>query len=229
MLKLGGSLLSLPDLFERLGNLIALLGPHSALIITGGGAAADLIRRLDQQMKLSDEKAHRDAIAAMSYNAAQLTRLSGRFKLVSDRDQAAHVWNAGKTAVLDVDSFLRNEERKGNIQPLPASWDVTSDSIAAWITLRWPAENLIMAKSCDADERSLTQLVANGMVDPWFAQACGVRQNPDGASDGADELSVYPEQAFLGSVSVSWLNLRRVPLTFVPIELSSPIHAGLPQ
>jgi len=69
---------------------------------------------------------------------------------------------------------------------------VTSDSIAAWIAIRWPASRLILAKSCDMDGLSVHELVAQKKLDAWFPR-----------------LSGY-SPAF-------WLNLRRSPLRLAPL------------
>lgn len=47
VLKLGGSLLTIPDVMDRLEAVISRLRPSPVLIVPGGGAAADVIRDLD--------------------------------------------------------------------------------------------------------------------------------------------------------------------------------------
>jgi aspartokinase-like uncharacterized kinase len=96
VLKLGGSLLTIPDLFTRLDAVIQRLHPASVLIVPGGGFAADVIRDLDDRFLLTPEKAHRDAIAAMSHNAALLCRLNRTLKLVQN-----HVQRRDSASVLE--------------------------------------------------------------------------------------------------------------------------------
>ena len=193
VLKLGGSLLTIPDLMTRLEAVISRLRPSPVLIVSGGGAAADVIRDLDQKLQLSPEKAHRDAIAAMSLNAALLCRLNKSLRLVRNHDEALQVWSEGHSAVLDADSFLFDQPDNSAGDSLPASWDITSDSIAAWTARQWHADRIILAKSCDAPETNLSALCLLGMIDRAF------------------ETSV-------GHVRTEWLNLRSSSLYFLSIS-----------
>jgi dihydroneopterin aldolase len=54
---------------------------------------------------------------------------------------------------------------------ISASWDVTSDSLAAWLTGRIGAEALLLVKQTQAfsAEDSISDLMARGIVDPAFA------------------------------------------------------------
>ena len=53
---------------------------------------------------------------------------------------------------------------------IPESWDVTSDSLAAWLADRLQAERLLLIKSASdpQGDPSITYLAENGMVDPAF-------------------------------------------------------------
>jgi aspartokinase-like uncharacterized kinase len=192
VLKLGGSLLTIPNLMDLLEAVIHRLRPAPVLIVPGGGAAADVIRDLDRKLLLSPAKAHRDAIAAMSHNAALLCRLNKSLRLVRNYDEAQRVWSGGQSAVLDAYSFLFDQPDKTGIDPLPASWDVTSDSIAAWTAQHWQADRLILAKSCDAPETNLSALCHLGMIDRAF-------------------------DTIVGCVRTEWLNLRSGSGCFVPV------------
>ncbi len=70
--KLGGSLLDLPDLALRVRQVIGQRSNSSALIVVGGGAAADAVRDQDRQHNVGDERAHWLAIEAMERNARML-------------------------------------------------------------------------------------------------------------------------------------------------------------
>ncbi len=192
VLKLGGSLLAIPDLINLLEAVIDRLRPSPVLIVPGGGAAADVIRDLDRKLQLSPEKAHRDAIAAMSYNAALLCRLNKSLRLVRNYDEAKRVWSEGHSAVLDADSFFFSQPDHNNEDSLPASWDITSDSIAGWTARQWQADRIILAKSCDAPETNLSALCQLGMIDRAFATS-------------------------VGHVRTEWLNLRSRSACFVPV------------
>ena len=193
VLKLGGSLLAIPDLMNRLEAVICRLRPSPVLIVPGGGAAADIIRDLDQKLQLSLEKAHRDAIAAMSHNAALLCRLNKSLRLVRNYEEALQVWSECHAAVLDADSFLFSQPDNNTEDSLPASWDITSDSIAGWTARLWQADRIILAKSCDAPETNLSALCLLGMIDRAFATSVGL-------------------------VRTEWLNLRSSSICFVSIS-----------
>ena len=193
VLKFGGSLLTIPDLMKRLEAVIDRLRPSPVLIVPGGGAAANIIRNLDQKLRLAPEKAHRDAIAAMSHNAALLCRLNKSLRLARNYDEAKRVWSEGHSAVLDADSFLFGQPENNTGDSLPASWEITSDSIAAWTARQWQADRIILAKSCDAPETNLSALCQLGMIDRAFA-------------------------TIVGHVRTEWLNLRSSSGCFVSIS-----------
>lgn len=149
--KVGGSLFNLPDLGLRLHTLLAQRCQCAPLLIPGGGPTVDLVRNWDRQFGLDDETAHWLAIAGMSFNARLLASLLQRAEVVTDRQQAAECWKRQGIAVLSTEEFLRAEEATvAAHERLPCSWDVTADSISAWIAQRWPAEELVLVKSCDA-------------------------------------------------------------------------------
>lgn len=178
VVKLGGSLLCLTDLIPRLVRLLQQHAVRRPLVVVGGGAAADLIRRLQPRLQFDDFVAHWSAIAGMTANAHQLARLDRRLRVVADREQAAEVWDDARIPLLNAELFLRREETglpalpadSGSQlwrYPLRASWDVTSDSIAAWISARWPAREIWLLKSCDSPPDPRT----SSAVDAAFAQA----------------------------------------------------------
>ena len=173
VLKLGGSLLDLPDLFERLDRVIRSMQPLQVLIVVGGGAAADVIRDLDAQSTLTPSQANWAAIDAMSYNARLLCRLDRRLAFVRDRSQAEAAWNSCRVPILDACSFLKDGRLPGAadaVPELPESWDVTSDSIAAWVALNWPASDLLFVKSCNLTVADATSAAAAGLVDQHLPQ-----------------------------------------------------------
>lgn len=185
VLKLGGSLLSLPDLHVRLGVLLVELSEQRVVIVTGGGVAADRIRMLDDRLRLSAVQCHRDAIGTMSFSAGVLVRTGMGLRLATDRRSAERIWASGQVAVLSTAEFLGGEGRSVYAS-LPESWLVTSDSIAASIADFWGAELLILGKSCDPEVTSLGALSLAGMVDGWLERLpgrfrlewCNLRKSP---------------------------------------------------
>jgi hypothetical protein len=56
---------------------------------------------------------------------------------------------------------------------LPASWDVTSDSIAAWLASRLNADELVLLKSIDLPPAGIAAAVRSGAVDRYLANLLG--------------------------------------------------------
>jgi 5-(aminomethyl)-3-furanmethanol phosphate kinase len=146
VVKLGGSLLELPDLAERVRELVELV--PGALWVVGGGAAADVVRDWDVRFSLGDERAHRLALGAMEFNARLLEELIPRFTRTNDHAEAARVVTNGGTPVVNALEWTSRRERHGAV-PLPRSWDITSDSVAAWIARDLGANGLWIVKSTD--------------------------------------------------------------------------------
>ncbi len=189
VIKLGGSLLTLPNLKERLQMVVNSLSPQKALIVAGGGAAADEVRRMDQRFGLSAEQAHWAAVAAMTFNSQTLSRVCGRLPVVASRIDAQTAWNQHDAVLLDVNRFLRDEQNSHLHCPsLPESWSVTSDSIAAFVALRWPAGQLMFCKSCDFTLPNVGVQNKEHLLDDWFPNLLSPLQQ--------------------SKVKLSWLNLR---------------------
>jgi len=167
VVRVGGSLLDLPNLHAHLQELCALLRPAPLLLITGGGRAADVIRELDTRCRLPSGKSHWDAIAAMSLNAQVLVRTGTDLQLATDQDTALSIHASGRIPVLDTFTHLRTTG-VSTADRLPESWDVTSDSIAAAILRDWQGSKLILVKSCQPPAGDIPGLAAAGAVDQYF-------------------------------------------------------------
>ena len=156
--KLGGSLLSLPDLAQRLEAFLRGRGEHRGLLVVGGGAVADLVRGWDATFQLGEERSHWLALRAMMLNEALVSELMPRIPVVHDREETAAAWESGPTAILCAHNFVRDEEQRPG-PPLPHCWEATSDSIAAWVALRWPADELVLLKSVGMNDAADDQPV----------------------------------------------------------------------
>lgn len=151
VVKVGGSLADiLPDLVPVLSGREERL-----LIVPGGGAGADRIRRLDPD----PGTAHWMAISAMEQYGHQIASLG-----IPAVDRLEEI--EGPSVLLPY-CILRRED------PLPHSWDVTSDTIAAWVAFKTGLP-LIILKSVEgisvhgeiAD--TIRSPVATDTVDPAF-------------------------------------------------------------
>ncbi len=138
------------------------------MLVAGGGPFADLIRAMDRVHALGDLAAHDLAMRTLDITAALLAALLGRSRVVH---RAAEIETCLSQDLVPVASPARFLEELDDISqdPLPASWDVTSDSIAARLADRLGARRLILLKSVapdgDMDRRQAARL---GLVDPLF-------------------------------------------------------------
>jgi aspartokinase-like uncharacterized kinase len=175
VVKVGGSLLGWPELPGRLTTWLEARqakDPTEAIVmIAGGGAAADWIRSLDQVHGLGEEAAHRLAMHALDLTAVVLARLLRRSIVVERIDSLAAAREAKTTLILAPRTVLNEIERHGT-NPLPASWDVTSDTIAARIAGHLGARSLVLIKSASAPAGVTREEAAGlGLVDPMLPRA----------------------------------------------------------
>lgn len=165
VVKVGGSLLDWPGLPDRLARVIAQ-HDRPTLLIAGGGAIVDAIRRLDAVHRLGEESSHWLAIRALDLTARLLAE-SGRVGPVvhSPRRSLAR-WKPGQAPVLAPDRFLRRDDRRPGA--LPRSWAVTSDSIAARVAQRLDGDLLLLKSTPWPEGQGIDEAVRLGLVDPVF-------------------------------------------------------------
>lgn len=148
IVKVGGSLLTLSDLPDRLRTMINVIAADRVMIIAGGGEATDVVRVWDEIHRLSSEAAHWLAIDSMGLTARLLLQLLPESKLVADRRSAQDTSLSTKTMILDPLPVIKEASAEAGTE-LPIGWDCTSDSIAAWIASRWDVDSLILGKSVE--------------------------------------------------------------------------------
>lgn len=166
--KIGGSLLDLPDLTERVTQVIGQRPDARPLLVVGGGTAADVVRSWDAQHRLGDDTAHELALLAMGLNEQFLERMLPRSRLVRSDRQFDMATGEGLLPILCAHCFLKWGVSAGH-SPLPHSWDVTSDSIAAWAARVLQADELVLMKSvCCPTGMSAAEAASAGLVDACF-------------------------------------------------------------
>jgi hypothetical protein len=122
VVKIGGSL------FPKYAiDLATELKDTNSLIILGGGEFANLIRKYDSEIHFSDEANHWQAIDCMDIIAKLVNDKVDSTKLAYSLTDANKISNDGFTPIFVVSEFLKTEN------PFECSWDVTSDSIAAYV------------------------------------------------------------------------------------------------
>jgi aspartokinase-like uncharacterized kinase len=141
--RIGGSLL-------RAGRapLSALLGVlagarTSILVVPGGGVFDDAVRAEAGRLGLGAEAAHWMAVLAMDAYGWLLADLGQGVEPVTDPADAERVAARRRLPVLLPFALTRARDE------LPHSWDVTSDSISAWVGGLCGARRLILLKDVD--------------------------------------------------------------------------------
>jgi len=169
VVKLGGSLLGWPETPTRLADLLGHTAISRPLLVVGGGLTADIVRNWQQAHRLDDTTSHDLAVDAMTFNARLLETVLPPSTLVSNRDEALWAWADNRWPILDCSRFLPGEEPAQPLE-LPHTWQATSDAIAAWVTLAWPASHLLLLKSIDLPaDLAMSQLSAEGLIDECLA------------------------------------------------------------
>jgi aspartokinase-like uncharacterized kinase len=143
VVKIGGGLVrgAGDDALRALCNTLGDLGRrHPLLVVPGGAGFADAVREADRRFRLRAASSHRMAVLGMEQFGWLLSELIPRAVRCADLARAQELV-AGQTTVL-LPAGLPLDE-------LPASWRVTSDSIAAWVADQAGAGRLVLVKEVD--------------------------------------------------------------------------------
>jgi 5-(aminomethyl)-3-furanmethanol phosphate kinase len=161
VVKLGGSLAKARTLHGWLKALAR--GKGRAIVVPGGGAFADTVRAEQDRLHLSDRAAHRMAILAMEQYALALRDICAEMTACASESDINDALARGSVPVwLPATMALADLE-------IPESWDVTSDSLAAWLARRLGAGRLILVKSTAAPRPLDPAVLAErGLVDRLF-------------------------------------------------------------
>jgi len=169
VVKVGGSLFDNPQLGPNLRAWLAaqgwILEPKSpdlperpVLLIPGGGDFAEAVRKLDRIHGLRKQAAHRIALQSLTVSAQFLHHLLPEAQLVSDL-------SLDLAGVNILQSFADVPE----LDKLPESWSVTSDSLAAHVARIVNADRLILLKSVPVPSgMSWQEAAKQGIVDEYF-------------------------------------------------------------
>ena len=165
VVKLGGSLIAHPEHLEAVLAIVREAACRMRLVVVpGGGPFADVVRDVDRTLGLSDDAAHWMAVLGMDQFAHLIaSRLEGG-EVVSDRDGIRRVIDRRLVPVLAPSRWLQE------VDSLPHSWEVTSDSIAAWVALMTGAPRVVLIKAPGAGPSNL--------VDAYFHHFDGHNVEP---------------------------------------------------
>ncbi|HSH54829.1 MAG TPA: uridylate kinase [Methylotenera sp.] len=167
VVKIGGSLLGTPELARWL-EIFAKFSDGQVVIVPGGSLFADAVREAQNLTKASDTVAHKLAVIAMDQFGLLLAGLNPALATASSELEIAErgwqhrgiVWLPSKMVLAD--------------DTIPQNWQVTSDSLSAWLANKLGAEQLILIKARSLDRYSKTQpvpveeLIEHDLVDSQF-------------------------------------------------------------
>lgn len=159
VVKVGGALLSTPGALDAVVRALENSAARGLglVIVPGGGPFANAVRQVDASLDLGADAAHWMAMLAMDQHALLIASRTTHARLVEHPAEVTGALVHGRLPVLAPYRWLRARD------PLPHSWDVTSDSIAAWICGELDARRLVLVKPVVAEQAA--------MVDAYFERA----------------------------------------------------------
>lgn len=160
-MKLGGSHATGPHLKDWLTAIAAEAG--AIAIVPGGGPFADAVRRAQASMGFDDPAAHAMAMMAMAQFGRALQSLNPALRLAASRAAILRALKDGKVPVWSPEAMAR-------AAALPETWDLTSDSLSAWLAGALGADSLVLVKHGRFEGLVLDahDLATRGTVDPLF-------------------------------------------------------------
>jgi len=164
VVKLGGSHAFSAHLAGWVAAIAGCAG--DVVVVPGGGPFADAVRDAQPRIGFGNDAAHHMALLAMEQYGCALASLNGAFACADSADAMAHALDAGQVPVWMPSRMALAAADIG------ASWDVTSDSLAAWLAGRLSARQLLLVKhvSFGAATISSPELIAHGIIDKAFAE-----------------------------------------------------------
>jgi len=196
VVKLGGSYAGSAQRSDWLDAIDACAG--QVILVPGGGPFADAVRTAQREMGFDDSAAHRMALLAMEQYGCVLASLRPRLKLASSieeiRGVLAHdgvpIWAPARMVLAAKD--------------LPECWELSSDSLAAWLAGILGVSRLLLVKRMAGSQACLSAaaLAAAGVVDalfPRFLGASGAEAYIAGPADHAAAAAAIRRGASPGS------------------------------
>jgi len=162
IVKVGGSLLDLPDLKERLHSWQEQNHDRPNLYVAGGGKLVDGFRQFQQRCQLPQDASHRLALQAMALNSLRLSQLTN-WPLVRYEEI-----NTSRQPLLNASSFVDLRRMPGVNKR--TDWDFTSDSLTAVLARQLKTGELVLLKSSDPPADDLVELARHNFVDRAFPE-----------------------------------------------------------
>lgn len=165
VVKLGGSLLDRSsELRDWLRTVAA--GGGRVVVVPGGGPFADAVRASQKRIGFDDRTAHRMALLAMEQYGWLLASME---PLLTPADSVVAIREALRGHRVPVWMPFRSV---ANREGIAASWEVTSDSLSAWLAREIGAATLWVVKACPVPDEDPAQIAVRGLVDAAFPGYC---------------------------------------------------------
>ena len=164
VIKVGGSLAEAPEkLRELCQKLDELAKKYAFIVVPGGGGFADVVRDFDERFVISRDVSHRMAILAMDQFGLLLSNIVPNSRVFYRLENANKLSKAGIVPIF-LPSRLMFED-----DPLENSWDVTSDSIAAYVARQVQAEKLVLVTDVDGVSTSDPKKDSTAQLIKWLS------------------------------------------------------------
>lgn len=161
IVKLGGSHARSP----LLGDWLRAIGREAGrvVVVPGGGPFADAVREAQAPMGFDDSAAHDMGLLTMTQYGRALVSLAEGFVLADRLDAIEDALASWRVPVWSPWPMLRDHP------DIPASWDVTSDSLALWLARVLGASRVVLIKHRSPEAGvPLARLADQGLVDKAF-------------------------------------------------------------
>lgn len=165
VVKLGGSLAGSAELSRWL-DVLTSAGAGRIVLVPGGGPWANEVRAAQAREAFDDRVAHHKALRAMEQFGKVLAGMRTLLVPATDAGQMHAIRSVGQIPVwMPYDMVVADTA-------IVESWDVTSDSLAAWLARRLDARGLLLLKSMQVDTPppDVAELGRRGWVDAAFAE-----------------------------------------------------------
>jgi 5-(aminomethyl)-3-furanmethanol phosphate kinase len=163
VVRLGGSHAFSPLLRPWLAAIGTAAG--RVVLVPGGGPFADAVRSAQTAMGFDDGAAHRMALLAMAQYGLALAGLGGPFVPVETMDALRETLADRLVPIWSPWPMLRDAPN------VPASWDVTSDSLALWLARAIGARHVLVVKHVETPPGATARsLVMQGVLDAAFSR-----------------------------------------------------------
>ncbi|MCA9194488.1 MAG: hypothetical protein KDB03_22110 [Planctomycetales bacterium] len=171
VVKLGGSLLCVPDLNVALTRWIEHDLAICNLIVVGGGEIVEAVRTYDRIHECPAAEIHQVCIDLLDTSARLLNILCPQLPIVSSTSELEKIVASTRSNTeswgpmsLIVTPTAFKDLNPPSFDALPKNWQTTSDALAAWLASQVRADELVLLKSVEAPPNN------NGLSDAQFAE-----------------------------------------------------------